>query len=205
MTGVLKRRALRTRLKQQDRTGGHRAPVLSCSGRLPSVSGTIKIFKRPVQITCCRTAWLLSHATTACHAEKCAHTHTHTQMHRHFTLTGRCQEARGIQPTSGWRSVSRWLASGTLEYFALSRGAMSLKGHTSARIPVARALIRQRDTHIDPTGGHRRSMWKKLSKKLSKKENNFNTDFSTKKKIRLLSMLGNIRIKIWDHFEYVCI
>lgn len=48
-------------------------------------------------------------------------------------------------------------------------------------------------------------MWKKLSKKLSKKENNFNTDFSTKKKIRLLSMLGNIRIKIWDHFKYVCI
>lgn len=71
--------ALRMQLKQQGRTGGHRVPELSCSGRLLSVSGTIKMFKRPVQITCCNTAWLLSHATTTCHAEKYAQTHTNTQ------------------------------------------------------------------------------------------------------------------------------
>ena len=137
MTGVLERGVLRTEIKQQDRTGGHWGPEQSCSGRLPSVSGTIKIFKRPVQIACCHTAWLLSHATTVCHAEKSAHTHAH------FTLTQQCQEAPSVQKTSGWWSISRWLASGTLKHFSLSCGAMSLKGHTSVCIPVACALTRQ--------------------------------------------------------------
>lgn len=77
--GWLERGGLRMQLKQKDRTGGHRVPELSRSGRLLSVSGTIKMFKRPVQITCCNTAWLLSHATTACHAEKYAQTHTNIQ------------------------------------------------------------------------------------------------------------------------------
>lgn len=141
MTSVLERRVLRMELKQQDKTGGHRAPELSCLRQLPSVSNTIKIFKRPVQITCCRTAWLLSHATTVCQADK--YTHTHIQTHRHFTLTGQCQEAPSVQQTSDWRSISRWLASGTLKHFSLLCGAMSLKGHTSDCIPVVYASTRQ--------------------------------------------------------------
>lgn len=61
-------------MKQQDRTGQEGTgaqwrPQQSCWGQISSVSGTIKIFKRLVQITCCHAAWLLRRATTVCHAE----------------------------------------------------------------------------------------------------------------------------------------
>lgn len=146
MTGVLERRVLRTLLKQQDRTGGHRAPELSCSGRLPSVSGTIKIFKRPVQITCCRTAWLLGHATTVCHAEKCAYTHIHINTQ---TLHADRTVPRGaLRPTDQWLVIHFTLTGVRhIKAFFCVCGAMSLKGHTSVCIPVACALTRHTHTH----------------------------------------------------------
>lgn len=56
-------------MKQQEGTGAQWRPQWRCSGQNSSVSGTIKIFKRLVQITCCHAAWLLRPATTVWHAE----------------------------------------------------------------------------------------------------------------------------------------
>lgn len=66
---LLQRGVLRLAMKQQERTGAQWRPEQRRSGHISSVSGTIKIFKRLVQITCCHTAWLLRPATTVCHAE----------------------------------------------------------------------------------------------------------------------------------------
>lgn len=70
---------------------------------------------------------------------------TYRHAHKHSMLTQQCHEAPSVQQTSGWWSISRWLASGTLKHFSLSCGAMSLKGHTSVCIAVAFAL---KTTHI---------------------------------------------------------
>lgn len=159
MTGVLERRALRTQLKQQDRTWGHRAPVLSCSGRLPSVSGTIKIFKRPVQITCCRAAWLLSRATTVCHAEKCVRAHTNARtLHADRTVP------RGARRPADQRLTIRFTLTGVRHIKVFCSVAW---GHVTEGPYISlyscRLCLNKANKHIfDITGGHKKWMCKKF-------------------------------------------
>lgn len=120
--------------KQQDRTEG-----LRCSGQLPYLSGTIKIFRRPVQ----------KHAIEQHDSSPVKHhcvqtTYTHNTL---FVLTELCQEAPSIWQTNGWQCTSCWLASDILKHFSLSCGPVSLD-NTSVWSPVTCALSRPLCTHV---------------------------------------------------------